>query len=43
MIIDDDKDITNLFKIFLECNGYSIDGYTNPLEAFNKFKKKVTI
>ncbi len=21
MIIDDDKDITNLFKMFLECNG----------------------
>jgi DNA-binding response OmpR family regulator len=40
MIIDDDKDITNLFKIFLECNGYSIDAYTNPLEAFNNFRKK---
>ena len=40
MIIDDDKDITNLFKIFLECDGYSIDAYTNPLEAFNKFRKK---
>jgi len=39
MIIDDNKDITNLFKIFLECNGYSIDVYTNPLEAFNNFRK----
>jgi DNA-binding response OmpR family regulator len=39
MIIDDDKDITNLFSIFLEHNGYSIDAYINPVEAFNNFRK----
>ena len=39
LIIDDDKDITNLFSIFLEYNGYSVDAYTNPLEAINNFKK----
>ena len=39
MIIDDDKDITNLFSIFLEFNGYIINAYTNPLEAFNNFRK----
>ena len=39
MIIDDDKDITNLFSIFLEHNGYSVDAYTNPLEAINNFRK----
>jgi DNA-binding response OmpR family regulator len=39
MIIDDDIDITNLFSIFLECNGYNIDAYTNPVEAFNNFRK----
>jgi DNA-binding response OmpR family regulator len=39
MIIDDDKDITNLFSIFLEYNGYIVDAYTNPLEAFNNFRK----
>jgi DNA-binding response OmpR family regulator len=39
LIIDDDKDITNLFSIFLEYNGYSVDTYTNPLEAINNFKK----
>jgi DNA-binding response OmpR family regulator len=39
MIIDDDKDITNLFSIFLEHNGYSIDAYINPVEAFNNLKK----
>ncbi len=39
MIIDDDKDITNLFSIFLEYNGYIVDAYTNPLEAFHNFGK----
>src|SRR6187200_1810300 len=39
MIIDDDKDITNLFSIFLEHNGYIVDAYTNPVEAFNNFRK----
>ena len=39
MIIDDDKDITNLFSIFLEYNAYSVDAYTNPVEAFNNFSK----
>ena len=39
MIIDDDKDITNLFSIFLEYNGYIVDAYTNPLEAFNNFRQ----
>ena len=39
LIIDDDEDITNLFSIFLEYNGYSVDAYTNPLEAINNFRK----
>ena len=39
MIIDDDKDITNLFSTFLEYNGYIIDTYTNPVEAFHNFTK----
>ena len=39
MIIDDDEDINNLFKIFLEYNGYIIDAYTNPVEALNSFRK----
>jgi two-component system C4-dicarboxylate transport response regulator DctD len=39
MIIDDDKDITNLFSIFLEHNGYIVNAYTNPVEAFNNFRK----
>ena len=39
MIIDDDKDITNLFAIFLESNGYIVNAYTNPVEAINNFRK----
>ena len=39
MVIDDDKDITDLFSIFLEYNGYIINAYTNPLEAINNFRK----
>ena len=39
MIIDDDKDITNLFSIFLEYNGYVVNAYTNPVEGFNNFGK----
>jgi DNA-binding response OmpR family regulator len=39
MVIDDDKDITDLFAIFLESNGYIVNAYTNPLEAFHNFRK----
>jgi DNA-binding response OmpR family regulator len=39
MIIDDDIDITNLFSTFLEYNAYIVDQYTNPVEAFNNFRK----
>jgi DNA-binding response OmpR family regulator len=39
MIIDDDIDITNLFSTFLEYNGYIVNAYTNPVEAFHNFRK----
>jgi DNA-binding response OmpR family regulator len=39
MIIDDDKDITNLFAIFLEYNGYIVDAYTNSVKVFHNFRK----
>ena len=39
MVIDDDTDITNLFSIFLEYNGYIVNAYTNPLEAFHNLRK----
>ena len=39
MIIDDDEDINNLFKIYLESNGFIVNAYTNPIEAFNNFRQ----
>ena len=39
MIVDDDYDIANLFKVFLECNEYYVDAYTNPIDALNNFRK----
>ena len=41
MIIDDDPDINNLFKIFLEHDGFQVDSYTNPIDALYYFKKDV--
>jgi DNA-binding response OmpR family regulator len=40
MIIDDDIDITNLFTLFLESNGYTVDAYTNPILALKHFKQQ---
>jgi DNA-binding response OmpR family regulator len=37
--IDDDSDINNFFKIYLESNGYNVDAYTNPLDALHNFRK----
>jgi DNA-binding response OmpR family regulator len=39
LIIDDDPDINNLFKIYLEHDGFQTDAYTNPLDALYYFKK----
>ncbi|HET7642485.1 MAG TPA: response regulator [Nitrososphaeraceae archaeon] len=39
LIIDDDEDIVNLFKIFLECNGYSVETFTDPFKAIFNFRK----
>ena len=42
--IDDDKDINNLFKIYLEKNGrYQIDAYTDPVNALYYSKKDFMI
>jgi DNA-binding response OmpR family regulator len=40
LIIDDDEDINNLFKIYLENRGYQIDAYTDPVNALYYFKKR---
>jgi DNA-binding response OmpR family regulator len=39
LIIDDDRDINNLFKIYLEHDGYEVYSYTDPIEALYYFKK----
>ena len=39
LVIDDDKDINNLFKTFLEYNSYYVDAYTDPIDALYYFKK----
>ena len=40
-IIDDDIDITNLFKLFLESNGYRVEAFTDPIKALNNFRKNI--
>jgi DNA-binding response OmpR family regulator len=39
LIIDDDRDINNLFKIYLEHDDFQVDSYTNPVDALYYFKK----
>ena len=41
LIIDDDEDITNLFKTFLEYDGYNVDIFTDPIDALYSFRKNV--
>ena len=41
LIIDDDLDITNLFKTFLEYDGYKVDAFTDPIDALYSFRKNV--
>ena len=39
LIVDDDGDITNLFQIFLEYDGYKVDTFTDPIDALYSFRK----
>jgi DNA-binding response OmpR family regulator len=39
LIIDDDRDINNLFKIYLEHDAFQVDSYTDPVDALYYFKK----
>lgn len=39
LIIDDDQDINNLFKLFLEHDGYKVNAYTDPVEVLYAFRK----
>jgi DNA-binding response OmpR family regulator len=39
LIIDDDRDINNLFKIYLEHDNFQVDSYTDPVDALYYFRK----
>jgi DNA-binding response OmpR family regulator len=39
MLIDDDYNINNLSKFFFEKEGYSVDSFTDYIEALNLFRK----
>jgi DNA-binding response OmpR family regulator len=39
LIIDDDIDINNLFKLFLEYDGYNVDAFIDPMDALYSFRK----
>ena len=39
LIIDDDPDINNLFKLILEYDGYKVNAYMDPLDALYAFRK----
>ena len=41
LIIDDDEDIINLFKTFLEYDGYKVNAFTDPIDALFSFRKNV--
>lgn len=41
LIIDDDHDITNLFRLFLEHDGYKVDAFLDPIDALYYFRRNV--
>jgi len=41
LIVDDDKDLTNLYETFLKFDGYKVDAFTDPIDALSSFRKDV--
>ena len=41
LIVDDDKDLTNLYETFLKYDGYKVDAFTDPIDALYSFGKNV--
>jgi DNA-binding NtrC family response regulator len=41
LVIDDNKDIANAFKEFLEIDGFSVDAFNDPLIALDYFRSKL--
>jgi two-component system, OmpR family, response regulator ChvI len=38
LIVDDDLDLTSMFEMVLEMNGFEVDAYNDPLLALRDFK-----
>jgi len=38
LIVDDDLDLTSMFKMVLEMNGFEVDAYNDPLLALRDFE-----
>jgi two-component SAPR family response regulator len=38
LLVDNEADVTSLFKMVLEMNDYEVDTYNDPLEALSNFK-----
>jgi CheY-like chemotaxis protein len=38
LLVDDEPDITTIFTLGLEDNGFKVDTFNNPLEALSSFK-----
>ena len=41
LIVDDDKDLTNLYETFLKYDGYKVDVFNDPLDVLSSFRKDV--
>ena len=41
LIVDDDEDLTNLFKTFLEYDGYKVNAFNDPIDALYSFRKNI--
>ena len=41
LIVDDDEDLIDLFKTFLEYDGYKVVAFTDPIDALYSFRKNV--
>ena len=41
LLVDNDKDLVDLFKTFLEYDGYEVDAFTDPVDALYSFKKGI--
>ena len=43
LIIDDDQDINNLFKLFLDHDEYKVNAYTDPVDVLMHLEKILLI